>query len=110
MTGGPCDWIKGTAFGACLTADMGPCNAECGKMQGRARKCWVNGCRLIDSPNGSHGWAWSGGMWTVLIVAWGVGSLGDLGPLGGLRVWLQNKAIVREVCMYVIWIMPNRGR
>lgn len=99
MTGGPCDWITGTAFGVCLTADMGPCDAECGKMQGRARKCWVNGCRLIDSPNGSHGWAWSGGMWTVLIAAWGgVGSLGDLGPVGGLRVSFgsKNKPIVKR--------------
>lgn len=32
-----------------------------------------------------------------------VGSLGDLGPVGGLRVffWLQNKAIFRAVSMYV---------
>lgn len=105
MTGGPCDWITGTAFGACLTADMGPCDAECGKMQGRARKCWVNGCRLIDSPNGSHGWAWSGGMWTVLIAAWGGGQprgfRASRGPSRFFFFWLQKKAIVRGVSMYV---------
>lgn len=108
MTGGPCDWITGTAFGACLTTDMGPCDAECGKMQGRARKCWVNGCRLIDSPNGSHGWAWSGGMWTVLIAAWGGGQpRGFRASRGPSRFFSgsKNKAIARGVrmSMYVIY-------